>query len=749
LREALGDERLYSLWVDNEFMVGPVFSQIARAFSSGELPLRMEAILGGFPLYNFTQATPFYPLYGFNFLGYGSHLETVYTLHRLTVVHVVFGVLAMHYMLRSLGLTRIAAAAGAVLYGLSADMASYKMWLNIVAPYAWLPLFVAGLIGILSGSRPRLSVVLCVLSAAMIALASPSQPLIHAVLVASVLCVAYLASAEGRTAPGRGSLAVARVGFAGLIAVLLCAPLLIPTVLDAPKMLRWIGDFPPILQSEKIPWDAFVAHKLPATQAAGILVSGERVSLVGHPYVGFFIVPLVMLALFLQRTWIVYAFCTLALYGLWSAFGDDLGLAYLNHEIPLLNKIREPSRNLVLFQFGSAALAAIGIESIAQASAADGRERRLALIALVMSCAVCLLVFFVVALGNGATRTDTGLVVGVVALHVISIYLLGRGVGQRFAPLLASAWAAGVVINLVVAVSWTPPLRLSDSLYVRDDLAPLDAALDFVARQPDGAERRVVFDGKFDKRHAAMLAAYRNLRSFDYYMITAPLKQAVAVSYEYSPYYLHYGAGYLICQKCDRSKYPGFELMGQFGDYGVLRNSEGLGPHYVGHVVDEAADSAEFESKVKALGSMPDYPRIYVERNAVLDASSPSMAREPSPVPCTITALETRATRKTLSVGCSVGQLLVLNEFNDGNWVASINGKRAETIVANGHQVAVILPAATQVVTFDYWPRSFVWSLAMVPIGALLLAVFLWRTRSTRVTPAPQGASNVGSGRFF
>lgn len=747
LRDALGGERLYSLWVDNEFHVGPVFSQIARAFAAGEVPLRMEAILGGFPLYNFTQATPFYPLYGFHFGGYETHLETVHKLHRLTVLHVVIGVLAMHYLLRSLGLSRMTAAAGAVLYGLSADMASYKMFVNIVAPYAWLPLFVAGLIGLLTDSRRRLNFVLCAFSAAMIALASPSQPLIHAVLVALFLCMAYLASAEARVAPGRGVLAVARVGFAGLVAVFLCAPLLIPTVLDAPKMLRWIGDVPPILQSERIPFDAFVLHKLPSTQAAGILFSGERLSLVGHPYVGFFIVPLVMLALFLKRTWVVYGFCALALYGLWSAFGDDLWLAYLNHAIPLLNKIREPSRNLVLFQFGSAALAAIGIASIAQVGTAGGRERRMALIALVTSCVFCVLVFLVVALGKGVTRTDTGLFIGALALHVVSIYLLRRDDGKALAPLLAAAWAAGVATNLVVAVSWTPPLRFSDSLYVREDLAPLDAALDFVARQPDGTDRRVIFDGKFDKRHAAMLAGYRDLRAFDYYLITAPLKQAVAVSYEYSPYYLYYGAGYLICEQCDRSKYPGFEQLQQFGDYGVFRNRQGLGRYYVGHVVGEAADSAEFERKIKTMGSMSSDPGVYIQRNAVLDASSPPIAREPTPVPCTIAALETTATKKTLSVGCSPGQLLVLNEFNDGNWVASINGSRVETIVVNGNQVAVVLRSATQIVSFEYWPKSFFWSLTLVPTGALLLAALLWRTRAAPVARTLDEASETGSRR--
>ena len=46
------------------------------------------------------------------------------------------------------------------------------------------------------------------------------------------------------------------------------------------------------------------------------------------------------------------AFGVICLYGLLSSFGTNLGLAYVNFHLPLINKIREAGRHLVLFVIG-------------------------------------------------------------------------------------------------------------------------------------------------------------------------------------------------------------------------------------------------------------------------------------------------------------------------------------------------------------------------------------------------------------
>ena len=62
-----------------------------------------------------------------------------------------------------------------------------------------------------------------------------------------------------------------------------------------------------------------------------------------------------------QFSWmLILAFGAIALYGLLSGFGSNLGLAYLNFHIPFINRIREGGRHLVLFVIGVSFLSGFG-----------------------------------------------------------------------------------------------------------------------------------------------------------------------------------------------------------------------------------------------------------------------------------------------------------------------------------------------------------------------------------------------------
>ena len=60
------------------------------------------------------------------------------------------------------------------------------------------------------------------------------------------------------------------------------------------------------------------------------------------------------------------AFGVICLYGLLSGFGTNLGLAYVNFHLPLINKIREAGRHLVLFVIGVSFLSGLGYSLLAQ-----------------------------------------------------------------------------------------------------------------------------------------------------------------------------------------------------------------------------------------------------------------------------------------------------------------------------------------------------------------------------------------------
>ena len=69
------------------------------------------------------------------------------------------------------------------------------------------------------------------------------------------------------------------------------------------------------------------------------------------------------------------AFGIIGLYGLLSGFGTNLGLAYLNFHLPLINRIREAGRHLVLFVIGVSFLSGLGYSLFAR-RLEEYKERR-------------------------------------------------------------------------------------------------------------------------------------------------------------------------------------------------------------------------------------------------------------------------------------------------------------------------------------------------------------------------------------
>ena len=83
--------------------------------------------------------------------------------------------------------------------------------------------------------------------AAALTLASPAQPLIHAVLVTIVFVCVYSINQFWN---GRGKeipIVLGTIGVVGFLALLLTAPAILPAVLEFENMIRWIGAFPAVI----------------------------------------------------------------------------------------------------------------------------------------------------------------------------------------------------------------------------------------------------------------------------------------------------------------------------------------------------------------------------------------------------------------------------------------------------------------------------------------------------------------------
>src|SRR5262249_989878 len=187
--------------------------------------------------------------------------------------------------------------------------------------------------------------------------ASPAQPLIHFVYCSAFLIISFaILHRKDRpklTAPLR-NLVLLAVG-----SILLSSAVLIPTTLFARSdMMRGFeGGF--VVGNDRIPFSGFLSGQTNGSELAKVLFPLNIDQLAGDSYLG--LVP-VFLALFgvfrWKQNWIVLPLFVLALYTLLSSAGANLGFAYINYMIPLLNKIREPARHLYVFALATSTLAA-------------------------------------------------------------------------------------------------------------------------------------------------------------------------------------------------------------------------------------------------------------------------------------------------------------------------------------------------------------------------------------------------------
>ena len=73
----------------------------------------MDTVLGGMPLYNFTQLSPLYPFYLIALPIYGTPIDAIYSMHWITVAHLLLLEVNMYVFLRVVGASRLAAVKSA------------------------------------------------------------------------------------------------------------------------------------------------------------------------------------------------------------------------------------------------------------------------------------------------------------------------------------------------------------------------------------------------------------------------------------------------------------------------------------------------------------------------------------------------------------------------------------------------------------------------------------------------------------
>ena len=366
----------FSLFMDNEFYFGTVFSSFYQSFSNYDLPFRLPYLLDGIPFYNNAQLSPFYPFY-FTFVNlYENPYEASINLHRITIFHLLIFYINSYIFLRALGVSKLAAFTGSFLIAFSSNALVYARWVNMTSSYSWFPLFLAGYYQVIEGSRDRMNYIFIIIAGVLITLASPSQSVIHLAFVCLVFFVFKILSLKKSDIINFFLKDLLLLLSLLVFLLLILSPILLPILFDHDKMIRWIGGFPPVIGFSKIPYEAFLVDQLDLNNLAGFLIfSGQNQ--VG----GFFIGPIVLILIFIpflykKSNWLIISLYFILFYSFLSSFGSTFGFSKINYNIPLLNMIREPSRFLFLFHLSAGLLVGYGIDEIQKKIVNDGSKNQ-------------------------------------------------------------------------------------------------------------------------------------------------------------------------------------------------------------------------------------------------------------------------------------------------------------------------------------------------------------------------------------
>ncbi|HEV8618148.1 MAG TPA: hypothetical protein VGQ70_01520, partial [Candidatus Udaeobacter sp.] len=473
----------------------------------------------------------------------------------------------------------------------------YASWITISASYAWLPLVLAGGVLLLRFPGKTPGILLFSIAAGLLALASPSQPVIHAALACLILFTAGIAwlCLQRRFAD------VWRVTWSLVvcsgIAFGLAGVAILPMYLATGEMIRHIGAGTAVIGHAPIPWENFNLSQLTLNQAPGIVVRPAWISsiVVGSPYVGpLGLIGMLLTGIYFRRLdpflrMVVVAFGIIGLYGLLSGFGTNLGLAYLNFHLPFINRIREAGRHLVLFVIGVSFLSGLGYSLLAR-RLEEYKERRNP--RSLIPGTVLMLIFLGIILWELVPNgEDRRVQIGfwILALAPI-LFVLGSVWKLSGYKTVASAAALVSAAALIIPVrgfavsesGFSVPMNLLSHRVIQSFVDKIDTA-----------GYRVDFrDEAFSRRLWTMNASYYGVKSFYNQLTPQPYDQFRFGNLASIPHLrAMMGARYVLCGPTDLPTDGDAKEILETEDYRLYENSKPMGRITLVHRVAGSAEN--------------------------------------------------------------------------------------------------------------------------------------------------------------
>ncbi len=706
----LASRLLFGPFGDNVYLYGPIFSEVSRLSLSGAVPYYLPDIGTGFPVFESPHFSILYPFYFFGLLNYGGALASLYTLTNLTLLHIFVFYVNLYVLLRCATITPWASYIGASVGMLAPNTGLYASWITITASYAWLPLVLAGAVLLLRFPGKARGILVFSIAAGLLTLASASQPVIHAVLTCLMLFVAGIVwMCLQRRFAEMWRVARSLVVCSGL-AFGLAGAAILPMSIATGQMIRHIGASAAVIGHARIPWENFNLYQLTLGQVTGVVIRPTWIAIVGSPYVG----PLGVVGVFLAGIYwrrlspllrmLAVAFGAISLYGLLSGFGTNLGLAYVNFHLPLINRIREAGRHLVLLVIGVSFLSGLGysllVRSLEQYRESRNARRLISLaVWVVIFVAIILWELFQTSYRKG--QPDLWMVALAPTLFMFGRICRFRGyTNVASAAILVSAAAVVIPVRGFSALQsdFDKPVNLLSHRVIRS-----------FANKIDAVGYRVDFrDNGLSHRLWAMNASYYGIKSFYNQLTPQPYAQfRFSLMTDVPHLRAMMGARYVLCGPKNSPTDGDAKQILETEGYRLYENQHPMGRLTLLHrVADFAKSEDEFLNRISK--GFDYLNEAYVDRERFEDTRRFLVSSQMFPhSQDRVVKIADQANRSYSVVESDSASLLVLNEWFTPAWKVRVNGRNQPILRVNEWQTGALLSAGINRVEFEYRPTLF------------------------------------------
>lgn len=720
--DMLWGENVFTAYGDYTYLICPVFSYISEIFQSGEVPLWIKGMLGGTQIYDTTQFSITYPFYFFRTIDYGDPFTTYQWIKYFTLLHILILGINTYILARILDNSNIASAIAGIIIMISSNTAIYATWIMIIAGYAWLPLFLAGIIACFKyDSYTRGPIIAAVGFSGF--MANPAQPVIHGLVMA--LPIVFYGLFRNRI---ELKTLFSKFSLAGLLAFGLSAVGIIPAVVNYKEMIRWVGKSGAVRGYESLPFEAFELELPLNTFHNFIWDQGIWSSGPGHHYLGPIAMIFSIVGLFhilknktLKHRWIYGVLSVLAFYFLISAYGKALGLTYINFYIPLINKIREPARHLIIYTVGFSLFAAVGYDVISRYLDHTSNKRK----SILISCAflICCLILIPQTSSNYSYINFNPFVTAA----ALGIILLLSNILKKHQLPVAVLVLLG--FNSLINKKANQPTPDRWQINKPHNLKSLETLKKLKNSGKISKDDRIVFyDKNLNNQRWTMNATSYGLRGFQTSFSPVHARQFDQLhhcDWNYN-YRSLLGAKWYIINKDVQPKETELNKQYTIGDFDIYLNPKAKAKLFFGGkpIAYDGTKNAFF-----GLIKKDKYfdKHVYVNREDL-----ESIESHLSQNTCNLNKQETQISADKHNevvayLNLNKPEIIVYNEFNNGDWQAKLNGKKIDIINVNLNQMAVLIPCGSHKLELIYRPLlyTFLRYLQLITFYSLLLFVIL------------------------